>query len=63
MVNFIKIGNFEGEIVTKIGICAKKCNTWMLIWVQTTIKTSGQLSNPVVLRGLLNDVEESKFTL
>jgi hypothetical protein len=49
--------------VTKIGICAKKRKTWMLLWVKTTKKTSGQLSNPEVLRRLLNDVEEGKFTL
>ena len=63
MGHFVKIGHFLGEIVTKIGICAKKCKTWMLLWVQTTKKKSGQLSDPAVLRRLLNDVEEGKFTL
>ena len=61
--DLVKLGNFCGGIVTKIGIGAKKGKTCILLWVQRCKKKLCQPSDPEVLQRLLNEVKEGKFTL
>ena len=63
MHDLVKFGHFCGGIVTKIGIGAKKGKNCILLWVQRYKKKLCQPSDPEVLRRLLNEVEEGKFTL